>query len=120
MRQGQTRMVQKIGAAVRFQAQPGQGDSLAGVLAAMGETVTRKAGTELWLVHRTPDAPDTIWLWEIFASAHAQDAHRSQPEYLQGLARIEALLDGPPLIEPVVPYAGKGLVAPPGGGRGPA
>ncbi len=108
-------MVRKIGASVCFRARPGQGDALAGLLATLGETVGRRAGTELWLVHRAPDRSDVVWLWEVFASEQAREAHGMQPAYLEALPRIEALLAEPPQIELVIPYAGKGLMSPPGG-----
>jgi quinol monooxygenase YgiN len=105
-------MVRKIAASITLQARPGAGEALAAHLADLGQTLARRAGTELWLVLRDEAAPDRLAIWEVFASAESRAAHYAAPEYAPGWATAEAMLAAPAEVATLVPFAGKGLVAP--------
>ncbi|GAC1518470.1 MAG: putative quinol monooxygenase [Chloroflexota bacterium] len=61
------------GKQVRFTAPQGKGDALAEHLMAAGEDLKAEAGCVLFLISRTPDTPDVVWLTEVWVSEAAHD-----------------------------------------------
>lgn len=100
---------QQTGVMIRFQAQSGRGDELAAHLSQTVRLAEREPGTSHWIVHRTPDGADTVWVYEVYADDEARAAHEASPAYHAARDVTRALLAGPPDVFPVIPVAGKGL-----------
>ena len=100
---------QKTGVFIRFRAPPGGGDALAAHLVKAAGEAELEPGTLLWIVHRTPDTADTIWVYEAYASDAARAAHEASAAYQAAREHTRSLLGGPPEVFPVLPIAGKGL-----------
>jgi len=100
---------EQTGVMIRFQAQPGRGDDLATHLTQTVALAEREPGTSHWIVHRAPEAADTVWVYELYADEAARAVHEASPEYHAARDATHALLAGPPDVFPVVPIAGKGL-----------
>jgi quinol monooxygenase YgiN/mannose-6-phosphate isomerase-like protein (cupin superfamily) len=64
----------KVGRYVKATAKRGQGDALAERLLEVAETLRPVAGCELYLINRSPDDPDAIWVTEVWSSQEELDA----------------------------------------------
>jgi mannose-6-phosphate isomerase-like protein (cupin superfamily)/quinol monooxygenase YgiN len=71
-------------------ARPGKGDELARHLLAAAAELEHDPGCELYLVNRQRDAPDTIWITELWRSQADLDA---SVEKLKGSPQVAAVLD---------------------------
>ena len=99
----------RTGVMIKFNAQPGRGDALADHLAQSADLAQDEPGTELWIVHRSPTDPDTVWVYEVYASDAARAAHEATDAYQKAREGTGALLGGPPEVIPLIPVGGKGL-----------
>jgi quinol monooxygenase YgiN/mannose-6-phosphate isomerase-like protein (cupin superfamily) len=110
--------VSGVGRYVKFTAQPGRGDELAGLLLGAAESLLDAAGCELYVVNRSASNPDQIWVTELWRDQEALDASLEALRTEAGQAQIAAvtalLAEGqrPVLIE-LVPLGGVGYL--PGG-----
>ena len=103
---------------VKFTAQPGRGDELAGLLLSATDSLRDAPGCELYVINRSATNPDEIWVTERWLSQETLDARVQELETEAGRARVAdvmALLAGPPERIDVVPLGGVGYVA---GGTG--
>ena len=92
----------------QFTAQPGQGDTLAEILLAAAEGLRTNEACLLYVVSRSPDDPDVIWVTEAWTSKAAHD------ESLQGEDVKAAIQRARPLIARItgtelLPLGGKGV-----------
>ncbi len=69
--------VPKICQIARLVARPGQGDELLAALRPMVEQAAREPRTERYVVHRSLDDPDVIWVYETYADEQALVDHGS-------------------------------------------
>jgi uncharacterized cupin superfamily protein/quinol monooxygenase YgiN len=103
---------------VKFTAQPGRGDELAGRLLRAAESLRETPGCELYLVNRSAAEADEIWVTELWLDQDALDASLEQLATAEGRAQISevtALLKGPPERTDLKPLGGAGYLA---GGTG--
>ena len=90
-------------------AKPGMGDALAEILLRAAEALQDDPGCELYVVHRSADEPDSVWVSEVWVD---KEAHRASLDVSATLAMIEEAM---PLIADIpggtetVPVGGKGL-----------
>ncbi len=90
-------------------ANPGRGDALAEILLSAAEVLGDDPGCELYVIHRSEDEPDAVWVSEVWVN---KEAHRASLNVSETLALIEEAM---PLIADIpggtetVPVGGKGL-----------
>ena len=90
-------------------AKPGMGDALASILLRAAEVLADDPGCELYVIHRSDDEPDSVWVSEVWVD---KDAHRASLETPETRAMIE---QATPLIAEIPggtetkPVGGKGL-----------
>ncbi|MCW0212687.1 MAG: antibiotic biosynthesis monooxygenase [Pseudonocardia sp.] len=99
----------RVGRYVRMVAVPGSGDELAENLLKVAEGMRGAPGCELYIVNRTPDEEDAVWVTEVWADeASSEDAlNRDLGE--AGLGSVLPLLAGPPEFIELAPVGGPGL-----------
>ncbi len=105
-----------VGRYVKFTAQPGSGEEVAGLLLEAADSLRDVAGCELYLINRAASEPDVVWVTELWLSQEALDASLEQLETDEGKARVgrvTALLAKPPELTEVEPLGGVGYL--PGG-----
>ncbi|WP_238017621.1 antibiotic biosynthesis monooxygenase family protein [Dactylosporangium sp. AC04546] len=69
---------EKFACLVRTRAHPGRGDDLVKGYAPVFDQVSGEDGTELFVLSRAVDDPDTFFCFEIFASRADFDEHRAK------------------------------------------
>lgn len=79
----------------QFRTQPGQGNALQQILLAAAEGLRANDACLLYLVSRSPDDPDIVWVTEAWTSKAAHD------ESLQGEDVKAAIQQALPLIADV-------------------
>jgi quinol monooxygenase YgiN len=99
----------RIGRYVRMVAQPGQGGALAGVLLDVAVSLRTAPGCELYVVNRSADEPDTVWVTEVWSNADASDRALSDDLGQAGIGDVLGLLAGPPELVDLRPLGGIGL-----------
>jgi len=99
----------RIGRYVRMVAQPGQGGALAGVLLDVAVSLRDAPGCELYVVNRSADEPDTVWVTEVWTDAAASDQALSGDLGQAGIGKVLELLAGPPELVDLRPIGGTGL-----------
>jgi quinol monooxygenase YgiN len=70
----------------RFAAKEGLREKVLAALETAAEAAAKEPGTLLYLIHDSQAEPDTIWMYELYASAEAQAAHSGS----QATARLRA------------------------------
>jgi quinol monooxygenase YgiN len=88
----------------RFAAKEGLRDKVRAALDAAAEAAAGEPGTVLYLIHDSQSEPDTIWMYELYASPEAQMAHSAS----EATARLRAAV-GDLLREPLVVTRGSTL-----------
>lgn len=107
-----------VGRYVKFTAQPGRGDELAELLLRAADSLRDTAGCELYVINRSKQDPDQIWVTELWLDQEALDASldqlRSEDAKTQ-LGQVMTLLDpnNPPERVDLEPLGGVGYL--PGG-----
>ncbi len=66
----------RVALAVTWEAKPGEGDAVAGLLSRMAEAVRAEPGTLLFWPHRSPTNDHLFFLYELFADDRAFAAHQ--------------------------------------------
>lgn len=99
----------RVGRYVRMVAQPGQGAALAAGLLRVAEGMRDAPGCELYVVNRTPDEDDAVWVTEVWADEAASDAALNRDLGEAGLGSVLELLAGPPEFIELSPVGGPGL-----------
>jgi quinol monooxygenase YgiN len=90
-------------------AKPGMGDALASILLRAADALQDDPGCELYVIHRSADEADSVWVSEVWID---KAAHRASLEAPETRAMIEEAM---PLIAEItggtetVPVGGKGL-----------
>lgn len=80
-------------------AHPGQGDELAEHMLAAAAGLESDPGCDLYLVNRQRDAPDTIWITELWRSQADLDASVEKIKGSPAVAAVLALVDRFEMVE---------------------
>jgi quinol monooxygenase YgiN len=98
----------EYGLHTHFTAQPGQGDVLAEILLVAAERLQANDACLLYLVSRSPDDPDAIWVTEAWTSKAAHDESLQGEEVQAAIQRARPLIGGIAGTE-LRPAGGKGV-----------
>ena len=98
------RRVARYGKAI---ARDGRGEELARLLLQAADDVAGDPGCELYLVNRQVDAPDVIWVTELWRSREDLDASIEQLRGSDQVAAVMAIVSDWQMIE-LDPLGGKG------------
>lgn len=93
-----------------FRAQPGQGEALAAVLLQAAELLADVDECRLYMVSRSIDDDDKVWVTEAWESREAHDASLEDERIRALITRALPLIAGPPVSTELRPEGGKGLV----------
>ena len=94
----------------RFDATPGHGGELAGYLLADVEAL-REHGCLLYVVSRRDDAPDAVYVYEMWTDADAHQASLELPSVQDAISRARPIIAGMSERVEFVPQGGLGLPA---------
>lgn len=92
----------------RIDASDGHGDELAGHLLQDVE-VLRDHGCLLYVVSRSEDAPDAVYVYEVWTDAEAHQASLSLPTVQEAIAKARPIIVGMSERVELVPAGGLGL-----------
>jgi quinol monooxygenase YgiN len=81
-----------VGRYVKFTAQPGHGDALAELMLAVAESVRDTPGCLLYVINRAVDAPEEVWVTELWSSQKAVDASLEVLQTDAGRARLQEVM----------------------------
>jgi quinol monooxygenase YgiN len=90
-------------------AQPGQGDALAAHLLEAARLLEPVDDCDLYVVGRSEDDPDAVWVTEVWRSKEAHAASLTMPEVRELIDRVRPLIAGGADRLETVPVGGKGL-----------
>jgi quinol monooxygenase YgiN len=96
---------------VKMTAQPGQGEALAAAMLRVADSLTDTPGCDLYLVNRSADAPDEVWVTELWRSQDAVDTSLRELQTEAGRVQLDevmGLLAGPPQRTDLTPLGGVG------------
>ena len=99
----------RVGRYVRMVALPGQGAALADGLLRVAEGMRDMPGCEFYVVNRTPDEEDAVWVTEVWSDEAASDAALGRDLGEAGIGSVLELLAGPPEFIELSPVGGPGL-----------
>lgn len=102
-------MSDPFGMHVRFTAKPGQGDELESILLEAARGTESDEACRLYLVSRSPENADAVWVTEAWTSREAHDASLEDEQAKALIARAMPLLAGPPDGTELRPAGGKGF-----------
>lgn len=91
-----------------FTAQPGHGDALAEILLAAAEGLGANEACLLYLVSRSPNDPDVVWVTEAWTSKEAHDQSLQGEDVKAAIQRARPLIAGMTGTE-LRPVGGKGI-----------
>ena len=92
-----------------FRAQPGRGDELAAVLLEAARGLDGNEACLLYLVHRSVEEPDTVWVTEAWTDRAAHDGSLEDPAARELIARARPLIAGMGGHTELRTLGGKGL-----------
>jgi quinol monooxygenase YgiN len=99
--------MESIAILIQFTAKPGQRDALAAHLATAGASYAAEAGTQAFISHLSLIDPNTVVVYERYASEIAQQAHEQAPGHGAIRAKTDEFLAGPPQVTPLAVFGGK-------------
>jgi quinol monooxygenase YgiN len=99
----------RFGLVGSFTAHPGQRDALVALLLEGASTLETFPDCELWLVSTTPDAPDAVWITEVWRDEAAHAASLADARIQAIIARGRPLIAGFGARTVLQPVGGKGL-----------
>jgi quinol monooxygenase YgiN len=97
-----------FGQHTRFAAQPGQADALEEILLAAAQGLRANDDCLLYVVSRSPDEPDVLWVTEAWISKEAHDASLQDEEVRTAIQRALPMIAGVTATELDV-VGGKGV-----------
>jgi quinol monooxygenase YgiN len=92
-----------------FKTQPGKGDELASILLEAADALRANEACLLYVVSRSAEDADTIWVTEAWTDREAHDASLDDPAARDQIARARPLIAGMDGRAEFVPLGGKGL-----------
>ena len=108
-RTGYARAMKRFGLVGSFKAQPGQGDALAELLVQAADALDRNPDCELYVVSRSPDDLDAVWVTEVWTSSDAHQASLEDQRVRELITEARPLIAGLGERFELSPLAGKGL-----------
>ena len=103
------RAMARFGFVGSFTAQPGQGDALVEVLLQAAQALEANRDCELYVVSRSPDDADVVWVTEVWTSPEAHEASLAEEAVLELISRARPLIAGIGARLELSPMGGKGL-----------
>jgi quinol monooxygenase YgiN len=101
--------MKRFGLIGSFKAQPGQGDALAKLLVQAAEALDANADCELYVVSRSPDDHDAVWVTEVWTSADAHQASLEDQTIRELITKATPHIAGLAERFELSPLGGKGL-----------
>ena len=98
-----------FGLHVVFTAQPGMGDELERILLEAAAEAGSAPECRMYVVGRSPQEEDLVWVIEAWSSREAHDARLQDPAAQVLIGRALPLLAGRPEASELKPSGGKGL-----------
>ena len=92
-----------------FQAHPGRGDELTAILLEAAAALGADDACRLYVVHRSPEDPDVVWVTEAWTDRDAHRASLEDPATREMIARAMPLIAGFPGSAELRTVGGKGL-----------
>jgi quinol monooxygenase YgiN len=99
----------RYGLFAKLAAHPGQGDALAGLLLGSGGSAI--PGCELYVINRSPEDPDAIWVYEVWESREAHAASLELESVRNTIQLAMPLIAGFSDRVELLPVGGQGLTA---------
>ena len=99
----------KVAVAARIPAKEGKGAELAAALQFALDNVKSEPGTLSYILHADASNPDSLWMYELYESQDALNAHMGSEWFKQLGPKIGALMGGAPELIFLAPIGGKGL-----------
>lgn len=93
----------------RFTAHPGRGEELVDAVLGMFPTVAEETGTLVYAAHRDRDDPDTVVMYEVYASDGSFGRHGESPAAGRLGERLDELLAEEPQVWFTRPLRSLGL-----------
>ena len=93
----------------KFTAQPGKGEELVEALSPMFDTVPGEPGTEVYVLHTSPNEPDVVWFYEIYTDDASFKSHGGSDAFKGVMAKAGPLLSGRPEVTFGSPLNAKGV-----------
>jgi quinol monooxygenase YgiN len=104
-----------VGRYVKITANAGQGDKLAQAMLQVADSLRSTRGCELYVINRSPDDPDAVWVTELWLDQDALDASLEALRTEAGRAQMAEVMElvggGFERID-LVPLGGVGLPGP--------
>jgi quinol monooxygenase YgiN len=99
--------VSRYGLFGKISAHPGQGDALTGLL--LGSGGAAMPGCELYVINRSPEDPDAIWVYEVWTSREAHAASLELESVRTTIQLAMPLIAGFSDRVELLPVGGQGL-----------
>lgn len=103
--------MRRFGLCGTMTAHPGQRDALLELLLQAAELVADAPGCDVWIVNTMPDAPDAIWITEVWRSEADHAVSLTGEGVKEIIARARPLIAGMGERFTLEPVGGKGLSA---------
>lgn len=100
---------ERVGRYVRMVAVEGQGGELAAGMMRVAEGMRNAPGCEFYVVNRTPDEDDAVWITEVWTDEASSEAALNRDLGEAGIGSVLGLLAGPPEFIELSPVGGPGL-----------
>ena len=94
-----------------FIAKPGLGGKVVAALEDASLAAAEEPGTLVYAIHVAPDDADTVWMYELYASAEAQAAHSGSAATTRLRAAVADLLEEPLTVSKGILHKALGLSA---------
>ncbi len=102
-------MAELFGLHVMFRAHAGQGDELERILLEAAAAAGAAPECRLYVVGRSPEADEVVWVMEAWENRQAHDASLEDPAAQALIQRAMPLLAARPRASELKPSGGKGL-----------
>jgi quinol monooxygenase YgiN len=99
----------RIGRYVRMEALPGRGAALADSLLRVAENMAKSPACEMYLINRSVDETDVVWITEMWTDEAASIAALGGELGQIGIKDVMDLLAAPPDLIELLPVGGTGL-----------
>jgi quinol monooxygenase YgiN len=99
----------KVSVIAKLVAQPGKRDELADALASVIKATSNEPGTQLYILSTDDKDAETLYMYEIYDSKDALDAHMAGEEFKALGKQLGPLIAAPPELHFGQPLSGKGL-----------
>lgn len=101
--------MRRFGLVGSFRAQPQRGDALAELLLQAAEALRANRDCELYVISRSPDDADAVWVTEVWTSRDAHRASLEEDRVRELITQARPLIAGLGERFELSPVGGKGL-----------